>query len=118
MAQRVVIAIALACSPKFIISDDATSGLDVTVQAQVLELLSRLVSDRGSSMLFITRDIGIAAHFADRVAVIYSGEIVEVAGRRGFLRQPVPPLYHPAAGRLFSPFAPAPLLAEGGQRPR
>ena len=91
MAQRVVIAIALACSPKFIISDDATSGLDVTVQAQVLELLSRLVSDRGSSMLFITRDIGIAAHFADRVAVIYSGEIVEVARREDFFDNPSHP---------------------------
>ena len=68
MAQRVVIAIALACSPRFIISDDATSGLDVTVQAQVLELIRSLVSERGTSMLFITRDVGITAHYCDRVA--------------------------------------------------
>jgi oligopeptide/dipeptide ABC transporter ATP-binding protein len=91
MAQRVVIAIALACAPKFIISDDATSGLDVTVQAQVLELLKRLIIDRGSSMLFITRDIGIAAHFSDRVAVIYKGEIVEIAPREEFFANPAHP---------------------------
>ena len=74
MAQRVVIAIALICSPRFVISDDATSGLDVTVQAQVLELLQATWSHEraAASMLFITRDIGITAHFCDRVAVIYA----------------------------------------------
>lgn len=91
MAQRVVIAIALACSPKFIISDDATSGLDVTVQTQILELLQRLVAERGSSMLFITRDIAIAAHFSDRVAVLYKGEIVEIALREEFFANPAHP---------------------------
>ncbi len=101
MAQRVVMAIALACSPKFIISDDATSGLDVTVQAQVLELLRKLIADRGSSMLFITRDIGIAAHFADRVAVIYSGEIVEVAKRGEFFDNPA----HPYTVLLLAAFS-------------
>jgi oligopeptide/dipeptide ABC transporter ATP-binding protein len=101
MAQRVVMAIALACSPKFIISDDATSGLDVTVQAQVLELLKRLVADRGSSMLFITRDIGIAAHFADRVAVLYKGEIVEIAPREEFFANPA----HPYSILLLAAFS-------------
>lgn len=101
MAQRVVMAIALACSPKFIISDDATSGLDVTVQTQVLELLNRLVSDRGSSMLFITRDVGIAAHYADRVAVIYAGEIVEVAPREEFFDNPG----HPYTVLLLAAFS-------------
>ncbi|MEZ5667643.1 MAG: ABC transporter ATP-binding protein [Alphaproteobacteria bacterium] len=101
MAQRVVMAIALACSPKFIISDDATSGLDVTVQAQVLELLRRLISERGSSMLFITRDIGIAAHFADRIAVIYAGQIVEVAGRTAFFDDPA----HPYTVLLLAAFS-------------
>ena len=91
MAQRVVLAIALACSPRFIISDDATSGLDVTVQAQVLELLTRLVQDNAASMLFITRDIGIAAHFADRIAVIYAGQIVEIAPREEFFDNPAHP---------------------------
>lgn len=101
MAQRVVMAIALACSPKFIISDDATSGLDVTVQTQVLELLNRLISERGSSMLFITRDVGIAAHYADRVAVIYAGEIVEVAPREEFFDNPG----HPYTVLLLAAFS-------------
>jgi ABC-type dipeptide/oligopeptide/nickel transport system ATPase component len=63
MAQRVAIAMALVCSPRLVISDDATSGLDVTVQAQVLELLQRMVGEKGASALFITRDIAITAHF-------------------------------------------------------
>lgn len=88
MAQRIVIAIALVCSPKFIVSDDATSGLDVTVQAQILELLQRLATDRGSAMLFITRDIGITAHLCDRIAVILNGEIMELAAREDFFFRP------------------------------
>ena len=101
MAQRIVIAIALICSPKFIVSDDATSGLDVTVQAQILELLRRLAQDRGSSMLFITRDIGITAHFCDRVAVIFSGEIMELAGREDFFFRPA----HPYTIMLMAAFS-------------
>ncbi len=101
MAQRVVIAIALACSPRFIISDDATSGLDVTVQAQVLELIRSLVSERGTSMMFITRDIGITAHYCDRIAIIYAGEIVEVADREVFFDDP----QHPYTVLLLAAFA-------------
>ena len=101
MAQRIVIAIALICSPKFIVSDDATSGLDVTVQAQILELLRRLAQDRGSSMLFITRDVGITAHFCDRVAVIYNGEIMELAGREDFFFRPA----HPYTIMLMAAFS-------------
>lgn len=101
MAQRVVMAIALACNPKFIISDDATSGLDVTVQAQVLELMRKLVVERGTSLLFITRDIGITAHFCDRVAVIYAGEIVELAPRESFFADP----QHPYTVLLLAAFA-------------
>lgn len=101
MAQRVVMAIALACSPKLIISDDATSGLDVTVQAQVLELMRVLVVDRGTSLLFITRDIGITAHFCDRVAVIYAGQIVEQAPREEFFENP----QHPYSILLLAAFA-------------
>ena len=77
MAQRAVIAIALICDPAFVISDDATSGLDVTVQAQILDLMRKLAAEHGSAMLFITRDVGITAHFCDRVAVLYDGEIME-----------------------------------------
>jgi len=101
MAQRIVIAIALICSPKFIVSDDATSGLDVTVQAQILELLRRLVLDRGSAMLFITRDIGITAHFCDRVAVMYDGEIMELAAREDFFFRP----HHPYTVMLMAAFS-------------
>ncbi|WP_428536022.1 ABC transporter ATP-binding protein [Rhodopila sp.] len=101
MAQRIVIAIALICSPKFIVSDDATSGLDVTVQAQILQLLRRLAQDRGSSMLFITRDIGITAHFCDRVAVIYNGEIMELAAREDFFFRPA----HPYTIMLMAAFS-------------
>jgi oligopeptide/dipeptide ABC transporter ATP-binding protein len=101
MAQRVVMAVALACSPKLIISDDATSGLDVTVQAQVLDLMRDLVAARGTSLLFITRDIGITAHFCDRVAVIYAGQIVEEAPRDEFFENP----HHPYSILLLSAFA-------------
>jgi oligopeptide/dipeptide ABC transporter ATP-binding protein len=106
MAQRVVIAMALVCSPKFIISDDATSGLDVTVQAQILELLRRLAHERHSAMLFITRDVGITAHFCDRVAVIYDGEIMEIAPREAFFLAP----RHPYTVMLLAAFSHNPRL--------
>jgi oligopeptide/dipeptide ABC transporter ATP-binding protein len=106
MAQRVVIAMALVCSPRFIISDDATSGLDVTVQAQILELLRRLARERHSAMLFITRDVGITAHFCDRVAVIYDGEIMEIAPREAFFLAP----RHPYTVMLLAAFSHNPRL--------
>jgi oligopeptide/dipeptide ABC transporter ATP-binding protein len=108
MAQRVVIAIALICSPRFIISDDATSGLDVTVQAQVLELMNALVRGRGASMLFITRDIGITAHFCDRVALMYGGEIVEIAETNAFFSRPA----HPYSVMLLAAFSHNPALRQ------
>jgi oligopeptide/dipeptide ABC transporter ATP-binding protein len=101
MAQRVVIAMALVCSPRFVISDDATSGLDVTVQAQILHLMTELAATRNNSLLFITRDVGITAHFCDRVAVIYAGEIMELAPRDAFFLQP----RHPYTIMLLSAFA-------------
>ena len=108
MAQRVVIAMALICNPAFIISDDATSGLDVTVQAQILSLLSRLATGHGSSMLFITRDIGIAAHFCDRVAVLYAGEIMELAPRESLFLKPA----HPYTLTLLAAFSHSPKLRD------
>jgi oligopeptide/dipeptide ABC transporter ATP-binding protein len=106
MAQRVVIAIALACKPRFLISDDATSGLDVTVQAQILELLAGLVAARGTAMLYITRDIGVAANFCDRIAIMHDGAIVESAARDTFFTGP----RHPCSATLLAAFAHAPTL--------
>jgi len=108
MAQRVVIGISLVCSPKFLISDDATSGLDVTVQAQILSLLRKLVKEQHTSMLYITRDIGVAANFCDRVAIIYRGEIVEEAPTAEFFANPI----HPYGNLLLAAFAHDPALRE------
>lgn len=77
MAQRVVIAIALLLGPELIIADEPTSGLDVIVQAQILELFTRATRERGSAVLLVTHDLGVVAHYCQRVAVMYAGEIVE-----------------------------------------
>ena len=106
MAQRVVIAIALTCSPKLVISDDATSGLDVTVQAQVLDLLQTMVREKGAAALFITRDIAIIAHFCTRIAIIYAGEVVEMAETRRFFERP----RHPYSIMLLAAFSHNPAL--------
>jgi len=78
MKQRVVIAIALACNPKLLIADEPTTALDVTIQAQVLELMNDLKRKNGTSVLLITHDLGIIAEMCERVAVIYAGQIVEL----------------------------------------
>ena len=77
MKQRVVIAIALACSPKLLIADEPTTALDVTIQAQVLELMKDLINNRDMSMLMITHSLGIVAEICDDMAVMYAGRIVE-----------------------------------------
>ena len=77
MKQRVVIAIALACEPEMLIADEPTTALDVTIQAQVLELMKKLQKDFGTAMLLITHDFGVVADICDQCAVIYAGEIVE-----------------------------------------
>ena len=79
MRQRVLIAIALACRPEVLIADEPTTALDVTIQAQVLELIERLRRQRGMSVIFITHDLGVIAEIADQVAVMYAGQIVEKA---------------------------------------
>lgn len=78
MRQRVVIAIALACNPEIIIADEPTTALDVTIQAQILELMKEMQKETGCSIIFITHDLGVVANVADRVAVMYAGKIVEV----------------------------------------
>ena len=78
MRQRIVIAIALACNPKILIADEPTTALDVTIQAQILELIKELQDKTGVAVIFITHDLGVVANVSDRVAVMYAGRVVEV----------------------------------------
>jgi oligopeptide/dipeptide ABC transporter ATP-binding protein len=80
MRQRVLIATALACNPKLLIADEPTTALDVTLQAQILELLQRLCEERGLALLLITHDMGVVAGMCDRVYVMYAGQVVESGG--------------------------------------
>lgn len=77
MRQRVMIAMSMVCEPRLLIADEPTTALDVTIQAQILNLMSRLQKDTGMAMLFITHNLGVVAHHAERVAVMYAGQIVE-----------------------------------------
>jgi len=97
LKQRVMIAGALAADPEVLIADEPTTALDVTIQAQILELLARLQAERAMAILLITHDLGIVARMAQRVAVMYAGEIVEVAARDGFFDAP----QHPYSQKLF-----------------
>jgi peptide/nickel transport system ATP-binding protein len=106
MKQRVMIAMALAGEPEVLLADEPTTALDVTVQAQILSLLREIQRERGMAMLLITHDLGIVAGMADRVGVMYAGELVEVAGRASFLGKP----RHPYARALVE------ALPEGGRR--
>jgi len=97
--QRVMIAMAVARGPQLLIADEPTTALDVSVQARILKLLKRLQAQSGAAILFITHDLGVVANFADRVAVMYAGQIVEVAPVADFLHQPMHPY---TAGLLAS----------------
>jgi len=91
MQQRVLIAMALSCSPKVLIADEPTTALDVTIQAQILELLAELKQRLGMAMMLITHDLGIVAGVTDRVGVMYGGQLVEEAPTRSLFRQPEHP---------------------------
>jgi len=97
LKQRVMIAAALAAEPEVLIADEPTTALDVTIQAQILDLLAKLQAERAMAILLITHDLGIVARMAQRVAVMYAGEIVEIAGREAFFTAP----QHPYAQKLF-----------------
>jgi ABC-type dipeptide/oligopeptide/nickel transport system ATPase component len=88
LAQRVVIATALVCDPTFVIADEPTTGLDATVQRQILELLSRLQDELKLSVLMITHDLSIVAQYCSSVTVMYLGSVVEEGPVRGVLRSP------------------------------
>lgn len=91
MRQRVVIAIALACNPKLLIADEPTTALDVTIQAQILELLRQIQKETNCGIIFITHDLGVVANIADRVAVMYAGKIVEYGTVEEIFYQPKHP---------------------------
>jgi oligopeptide/dipeptide ABC transporter ATP-binding protein len=88
MRQRAMIAMAMACEPLLLIADEPTTALDVTIQAQVLALMKRLRREHGSAILLITHDMGVIARMADRVAVMYAGEVVESAPARDLFARP------------------------------
>lgn len=91
MRQRIVIAIALACNPKILIADEPTTALDVTIQAQILELMNDIQKKTGVGVIFITHDLGVVANVADRVCVMYAGRFVEVGLDREIFYDPVHP---------------------------
>jgi oligopeptide transport system ATP-binding protein len=98
MRQRIMIAMALACQPKLIIADEPTTALDVTVQAQILALLKDLTHATGAALILITHDLGVVARYADRVAVMYAGRIVESASAMDLYAEP----RHPYTQGLMS----------------
>jgi len=102
MRQRVMIAMALLLSPKILIADEPTSALDVVVQRQILNLISKEVRKRGLSMLFITHEITLTRNFVEDIAVMYSGEIVEVGPTNKILREPLHPYTEMLVGSLLS----------------
>ena len=97
MKQRVIIALAIACRPEILIADEPTTALDVTIQAQVLELIGNLRRDLGTSMILITHDLGVVAEICDSVAVVYAGRIVENGSKEAVFDNPA----HPYTKGLF-----------------
>ena len=109
MRQRVMIAMAMACGPELLIADEPTTALDVTIQAQILDLISGLQRDEGMSVLLITHDLAVVAETAQHVAVMYAGKVVEYATVEGLFARP----RHPYAIGLFKSL---PDLAHTGER--
>lgn len=111
MRQRMMIAIALACRPKLLIADEPTTALDVTIQAQVLELIATIRAELGMSVVLITHDLGVVAEFCDRIAVMYAGQVVETGPTRDVIGAPAHPYTQGLLGSI-------PNLAQLDQRIR
>ncbi|MEY8827827.1 ABC transporter ATP-binding protein [Sedimentitalea sp. XS_ASV28] len=107
MRQRILIAMALAARPKLLIADEPTTALDVTIQAQILDLMAELVDDMNLSMIMISHDLGVVAQVCSRVAVMYAGKIVEDAPIRDIFDSPLHPYTQGLLGALPHPFRPA-----------
>jgi oligopeptide/dipeptide ABC transporter ATP-binding protein len=88
LRQRITIAMAISCEPELLVADEPTTALDVTVQAQILELLERLQAEHGMAMIFVTHDLGVVAGLADEIAVMYAGRVVERAPTRDLFKRP------------------------------
>ena len=108
MQQRTLIAIALACSPKLLLADEPTTALDVTIQAQIMNLMKKINQDRGTAIILVTHDLGLASEFCDRIAVMYAGRIVE----QGTVDQIVETPQHPYTQGLLNC---RPRIGERGQ---
>lgn len=119
MQQRVMIAMALACNPRILVADEPTTALDVTTQARVMELLSRIVEQRGLAVILITHDLGVASQFCDRLSVMYGGKIVETGSIKDVISAPL----HPYTKALINSVCTVdldvtkPMIAIGGQPP-
>ncbi len=107
MKQRVLIAIAIACKPKLLIADEPTTALDVTIQAQIMALLKSLKDELNMAVLLITHDLGVVAHFAERVDVMYAGKLVEHGSVRDIFKRPAHPYTRALLGALPDPLKPA-----------
>jgi peptide/nickel transport system ATP-binding protein len=114
MRQRVMIAMALACGPELLIADEPTTALDVTIQAQILELLKRLQAEQRMAVMLITHDLGVVAESCDAVVVMYAGRVVERAPVKALFRQPA----HPYTAGLLRSIPALHEVGRAGERPR
>lgn len=119
MRQRVMIALALSCEPTMLIADEPTTALDVTIQAQIVQLLKRLQSERGMAMLFITHDLALVSQLSDRIAVMYAGQVVEQNHSAALFSTPRHPYTKGLLGALPGAGHPpkSPLISLEGQVP-
>jgi peptide/nickel transport system ATP-binding protein len=114
MRQRVMIAMALACNPRLLIADEPTTALDVTIQAQILDLLARLQKERGMAVMLITHDLGVVAESCEQVLVMYAGRVVEQAPVGPLFAQPA----HPYTAGLLRSIPTLEAAGEGRARKR